>query len=55
MFTSVIHSLEDNPERRFTFSGISDLYRWYQEQNDSMKERMKKLVNNHQVFSQYLF
>lgn len=47
---SIIYSLEENENRRFTFSGISFFYKWWYEQNDNIKERVKKLLLNEQVF-----
>lgn len=46
---SVLLSLEANSDRKFIYVEMSFFERWYMEQNDDVKARVRKLVNNGQL------
>ena len=45
----MIPALEFNPERKFTYVEQAFFTRWYNEQSDDMKERVKALVSKGQL------
>ncbi|CAF1135817.1 unnamed protein product [Adineta steineri] len=42
---SVMHSLEENPDRRFMYVEIAFFWRWWNEQTDEMRNKVKQFVN----------
>jgi len=41
---SVMHSLEENPERKFIYVEMAFFWRWWNQQNDQMKAKVKQFV-----------
>ena len=46
---SVVHSLQDNPNRTFIFVEMAFFARWWKDQTPRKKEMVKKLVSNKQL------
>lgn len=49
IINSVVKSLLENPRRRFIFVETSFFMRWWRDQNEFMRSKFKKLVNNGQM------
>lgn len=49
ILNSVVKSLSENPRRRFIFVETAFFMRWWREQNEFMRSRFKRLVNNGQL------
>ena len=49
ILTTLIPALEANPERKFTYVEQAFFTRWYNQQTDDMKARVKKLVKSEQL------
>ena len=49
ILSGLIPALEFNPERKFTYVEQAFFTRWYNEQSDDMKERVKALVSKGQL------
>jgi len=49
IISSTIPELESNPNRTFTYVEMAYFARWFYEQNDSMQERVRKLVASGQL------
>ena len=49
IFDNVVTELKKDPSRKYTFCEISFFARWWNEQNDDMKNDVKTLVNNEQI------
>ena len=43
---TVIQELKANPDRKFIYVEIAFFYRWWNEQNEDMKNDVKMLVNS---------
>lgn len=39
-----MHSLEENPERKFIYVEMAFFWRWWNQQNDQMKAKVKQFV-----------
>ncbi|UJR22329.1 hypothetical protein I4U23_025391 [Adineta vaga] len=42
---AVMHALEENPERRFIYVEIAFFWRWWNQQTDDMRNKVKQFVN----------
>jgi len=40
-----MHSLDDNPDRRFIYVEIAFFWRWWNQQTDEMHNKVRKFVN----------
>lgn len=49
IINSVVRSLHENPRRRFIFVETAFFMRWWRDQNEFMRSRFRKLVNNGQM------
>jgi alpha-mannosidase len=49
IITSVVQALKDRPDRRFSQTEIYYFERWWNEQNDTVKEDVKRLVAGGQL------
>eukprot|EP01084_Bolivina_argentea_P281182 481054_1 len=49
IFYTLIPTLENDPDHKFTYVEMAFFQRWWSEQNDSMKQRVLKLLNNRQL------
>lgn len=43
---SVIDNLDQNPERRFIYAEMAYFWRWWNQQNDQTRNKVKDLVNS---------
>ena len=46
---SVIQALDDNPDRRFIYVEIAFFSRWWNEQTDDMKNKVRQFVNEGKI------
>jgi lysosomal alpha-mannosidase len=42
---AVMHSLEENVDRRFIYVEMAFFWRWWNQQTDDMREKVKRFVN----------
>ncbi len=42
---SVIAALDENPDRRFIYVEIAYFWRWWNEQTDDIREKVRQFVN----------
>lgn len=42
---SAVQALIDNPDRRFIYVEMAFFWRWWNQQSDDMREKVKQLVN----------
>jgi len=40
-----MHSLDDNPDRRFIYVEMAFFWRWWNQQTDEMHNKVRKFVN----------
>ena len=43
---AVMHSLEENPDRRFVYVEIAFFWRWWNQQSDEIRNKVKNFVND---------
>ena len=43
---SVVRALDQNPDRRFIYVEIGFFWRWWGEQSDTIREKVKGFVNS---------
>ena len=43
---SVIQALDENPDRRFIYVEIAFFWRWWNEQTDAMRNKVRGFVND---------
>ena len=51
---SVIHSLEENPDRRFIYVEIAFFWRWWNQQTEATHNKVKQFVNEGEL-SRFIF
>ena len=47
---SVVRALDQNPDRRFIYVEIGFFWRWWNEQTDDMRNKVRGFVNDGKVF-----
>jgi lysosomal alpha-mannosidase len=52
---SVIHALDENPDRRFIYVEIAFFWRWWNEQTDAMRNKVRGFVNDGKIFHIMLY
>jgi hypothetical protein len=48
---SIIHALDQNPDRRFIYVEIGFFWRWWRQQTDDMRNKVKQFVSEGQIAS----
>ena len=48
---SVMMALDENPDRRFIYVEIGFFWRWWNQQTDDMKTKVKQFVNEGNFYS----
>ncbi len=46
---AVIHSLDENPDRRFIYVEIAFFWRWWNQQTNETHDKVKKFVNEGKI------
>jgi lysosomal alpha-mannosidase len=46
---SVVLALDQNPDRRFIYVEIAFFWRWWNEQNDDIRNKVKGFVNDGKI------
>jgi lysosomal alpha-mannosidase len=52
---SVIHALDENADRRFIYVEIAFFWRWWNEQNDAMRNKVRGFVNDGNIRQMTLY
>ena len=47
---SVIIALDQNPDRRFIYVEIAFFWRWWNEQTDEVRQKVKGFVNDGKIY-----
>lgn len=48
---AVVHALDENPDRRFIYVEIAFFWRWWNQQSEETRNKVKKFVNEGNRFA----